>query len=146
MRSLISHVDALIGNEEDLQKALGIPGPEVVSPPLNLPPTLGGDKEGGVRAQLDPDAFFRMIDRVVDQYPGIKLVGTTLREVHSSNRHDWAAVLWLNGERFVSPTCRLDVLDRIGGGDGFASGLSYGLISGRSPKRRCGSAGHMARS
>ena len=75
-----------------------------------------------------------MIERVVDQYPGIKLVGTTLREVHSSNRHDWAAVLWLNGERFVSPTCRLDVLDRIGGGDGFASGLSYGLISGRSPE------------
>jgi 2-dehydro-3-deoxygluconokinase len=118
LRRIVSHVDALIGNEEDLQKGLGIPGPEVTS----------------VRAQLDPDAFFRMIERVVDQYPGIKLVGTTLREVHSTNRHDWAAVLWLNGERFVSPTCQLDVLDRIGGGDGFASGLSYGLISGRSPE------------
>ena len=118
LRRIVSHVDALIGNEEDLQKGLGIPGPEVIPG----------------RAQLDPDAFFRMIDRVVEQYPGIKLVGTTLRDVHSTNRHDWAAVLWLNGERFVSPTCQLDVLDRIGGGDGFASGLSYGLISGRSPE------------
>jgi 2-dehydro-3-deoxygluconokinase len=118
LRRIVSHVDALFGNEEDLQKGLGIPGPEVIS----------------ARAQLDPDAFFRMIERLIDQYPGIKLVGTTLREVHSSNRHDWAAVLWLNGERFVSPTCQLDVLDRIGGGDGFASGLSYGLISGRSPE------------
>ena len=67
-------------------------------------------------------------------FPNIKLVATTLREVHSSNRHDWAAVLWLNGERFVSPTCSLDVLDRIGGGDGFASGLIYGLLTGRSPE------------
>ena len=118
LRRIVSHVDALIGNEEDLQKGLGIPGPEVTSD----------------RAQLDPDAFFRMIDHVVDQFPGIKLVGTTLREVHSTNRHDWKAVLWQSGERFVSPTCQLDVLDRIGGGDGFASGLSYGLISGRSPE------------
>ena len=54
--------------------------------------------------------------------------------MHSTNRHDWAAVLWLDGKRFVSPTCHLDVLDRIGGGDGFASGLIYGLIAGRSPE------------
>jgi 2-dehydro-3-deoxygluconokinase len=118
LRRIVSHVDALFGNEEDLQQGLGIPGPEVAS----------------VRAPLDPDAFFRMIERVVKQYPGIKLVATTLREVHSTNRHDWAAVLWLNGERFVSPTCPLDVLDRIGGGDGFASGLIYGLLAGRSPE------------
>jgi 2-dehydro-3-deoxygluconokinase len=117
LRRIVSHVDALFGNEEDLQTGLGIPGPEV----------------SAGRAPLDPDAFFRMIDRVVEQYPGIKLVATTLREVHSTNRHDWAAVLWLNGERFVSPTCPLDVLDRIGGGDGFASGLIYGLIAGCSP-------------
>ena len=57
-----------------------------------------------------------------------------LREVHSTNRHDWAAVLWLDGQRFVSPTCDLDVLDRIGGGDGFAAGFIYGLIAGRSPE------------
>jgi 2-dehydro-3-deoxygluconokinase len=117
LRRIAGHVDALIGNEEDLQTGLGIAGPEVAS-----------------RSQLDPDAFFRMIDRVVEQFPNIKLVATTLREVHSTNRHAWAAVLWLDGERFVSPTCQLDVLDRIGGGDGFASGLIYGLISGRPPE------------
>ena len=64
----------------------------------------------------------------------VKLVATTLREVHSTNRHDWAAVLWLDGQRYVSPTLHLDVVDRIGGGDGFASGLISGLISGRSPE------------
>jgi 2-dehydro-3-deoxygluconokinase len=51
--------------------------------------------------------------------------------VHSTNRHDWAAVLWLDGQRYVSPTCQLDVVDRIGGGDGFAAGLIYGLMNGR---------------
>ena len=117
LRRIAGNIHALFGNEEDLQKGLGIPGPDVAS-----------------RSKLDPDTFFKMIDRVVEQYPNIQLVATTLREVHSTNRHDWAAVLWLNGERFVSPTCRMDVLDRIGGGDGFAAGLIYGLISGRSPE------------
>jgi 2-dehydro-3-deoxygluconokinase len=116
LRRVVANVDALIGNEEDLQKGLGITGPDVAS-----------------KSTLDPDAFFRMIDRVVEQFPNIQLVATTLREVHSTNRHDWAAVLWLNGQRFVSPTCQLDILDRIGGGDGFASGLIYGLLTGRSP-------------
>src|SRR5207249_9853216 len=114
LRRIVSNVDGLIGNEEDLQKGLGIPGPEVAS-----------------RSKLDPDTFFQMIDRVVEQHPNIKVVATTLREVHSTNRHDWAAVLWLNGQRFVSPTTRLDVIDRIGGGDGFAAGAIHGLISGR---------------
>jgi 2-dehydro-3-deoxygluconokinase len=117
LRRIVGNVDALIGNEEDLQKGLGVTGPEIAA-----------------KSKLDPDAFFQMIDRVVQQYPHIKLVGTTLREVHSTNRHDWAAVLWLDGKKYVSPTCSLDVLDRIGGGDGFASGLIYGLISGRSPE------------
>ena len=71
---------------------------------------------------------------MVEQFPNIKLVATTLREVHSTNRHDWAAVLWLDGKRYVSPTMHLDVVDRIGGGDGFAAGLIYGLIAGRSPE------------
>ena len=118
MRRIVGNVDALIGNEEDLQKGLGIAGPEVGEP----------------KSKLDPDAFFQMIDRVVEQFPNIKLVATTLREVHSTNRHDWAAVLWLDGQRYVSPTCQLDVIDRIGGGDGFAAGLIYGLITGRSPE------------
>src|SRR5947208_2888497 len=125
LRRIVGHVDALIGNEEDLQHGLGIPGPDVAA-----------------RSKLDPDAFFKMIERVVEQFPNIKIVATTLREVHSTNRHDWAAVLWLEGKRYVSPTCHMDVLDRIGGGDGFAAGLIYGLVTGRTPEEalRLGSA------
>ncbi len=117
LQRIADHVDVMIGNEEDLQKGLGIAGPEVKG-------------EG----KLNPDTFFEMIERVVKQHPNIKAVATTLREVHSTNRHDWAAVLWLDGKHYVSPTCHLDVIDRIGGGDGFASGLIYGLLSGRSPE------------
>jgi len=117
IKRIAGQLDALFGNEEDLQKGLGVAGPEVA-----------------LKSKLDPDTFFALIDRVVQEHPNIKLVATTLREVHSTNRHDWAAVLWLDGQRYVSPTCKLDVVDRIGGGDGFASGLIYGLISGRSPE------------
>jgi 2-dehydro-3-deoxygluconokinase len=117
LRKIVSQVDALVGNEEDLQKGLGIAGPEVAS-----------------KSSLDPDVFFLMIDRVVEKFPNIKVVATTLREVHSTNRHDWAAVLWCQGERHVSPMCHLDVYDRIGGGDGFAAGMIYGLLTGRSPE------------
>lgn len=115
---IVQHVDALIGNEEDLQKGLGIEGQDVES-----------------KSKLDPDSFFAMIDRAVKKFPNVKLVATTLREVHSTNRHDWAAVLWLDGKTYVSPTCQLDVIDRIGGGDGFAAGLIYGLLNGRSPEQ-----------
>jgi 2-dehydro-3-deoxygluconokinase len=115
---IVSHVDALFGNEEDLQMGLGILGPEV-------------DKK---QSKLDPEAFFTMIDRAVEKFPNVKLIATTLRDVHSTNRHDWGAVLWLNGQRYVSPTRQLDVVDRIGGGDGFASGLIYGLLDGREPE------------
>lgn len=118
LRTIVSNVDALIGNEEDLQKGLGIAGPEVAAE----------------KSKLDPETFFQMIERIVAQFPNIKMVATTLREVHSTNRHDWAAVLWLNGKRYVSPACQLDVVDRIGGGDGFAAGLIYGLIAGRKPE------------
>jgi 2-dehydro-3-deoxygluconokinase len=86
------------------------------------------------KSKLDPEAFFKMIERVVEKYPNVKAVATTLREVHTTNRHDWAAVLWLEGKRYVSPTCQLDVIDRIGGGDGFAAGLFYGLLTGKSPE------------
>jgi 2-dehydro-3-deoxygluconokinase len=116
LRRIAGHLDVLFGNEEDLQTGLGIPGPEAAG------------------SKLDPATFFQMIDRVVAQFPNIKAVATTLREVHSANRHDWAAVLWLDGRQFVSPTRQLDVLDRIGGGDGFASGLIYGLLTGRPPE------------
>ncbi|MFM7072183.1 MAG: PfkB family carbohydrate kinase [Planctomycetota bacterium] len=115
---IVSNVDALIGNEEDLQKGLGVSGPEVAAH----------------KSKLDPQTFFDMIEASVKKFPNIKIVATTLREVHSTNRHDWAAVLWIDGQRYVSPTCELDVLDRIGGGDGFAAGLIYGLLAGRSPE------------
>ena len=118
IQRIVANVDALIGNEEDLQKGLGIAGPEVEA----------------TKSKLDPDAFFGMIDRAIEKFPNVNLVATTLREVHSTNRHDWAAVLWLDGKRYVSPTCSLDVVDRIGGGDGFAAGVIYGLISGRTPE------------
>ncbi len=119
IRRIVSHVDVLIGNEEDLQKGLGIAGPEVAEK---------------AASELDPETFFNMIDRVTAAFPNIRSVATTLREVHSTNRHDWAAVLWLNGQRHVSPTCELDVVDRIGGGDGFAAGLIHGLLAGRPPE------------
>jgi len=61
-------------------------------------------------------------------------VATTLREVHSTNRHSWGAVAWIGGKTYVSPTCDLDVLDRVGGGDGFAAGFFYGLLTGEAPE------------
>jgi 2-dehydro-3-deoxygluconokinase len=114
---IVENVDVLIGNEEDLQKGLGIPGPEV-----------------GAKSKLDPSAFFGMMDNVVQKHPQIKAVATTLREVHSTNRHNWGAVAWVNGSTHVSPTCELDILDRVGGGDGFACGFIYGLLTGESPE------------
>jgi len=113
IRRIVAHVDVLVGNEEDLQMGLGIPGPAVAA-----------------RSKLDPQAFFGMIERVTDLYPQIKVVATTLREVHSTNRHSWGAVAWIDGQTYVSPTCELDVHDRVGGGDGFAAGLFYGLLVG----------------
>jgi len=114
---IVKHVDVLVGNEEDLQKGLGIPGPEVES-----------------KSKLDPTAFFGMIDNVIKKYSQVKVVATTLREVHSTNRHSWSAVAWINGKTYQAPTAQLDVLDRVGGGDGFASGFIYGLLSGEEPE------------
>jgi 2-dehydro-3-deoxygluconokinase len=114
---IVKNVDVLVGNEEDLQMGLGIPGPEVAA-----------------KSKLDPSTFFGMIDKVVAQHPQIKAVATTLREVHSTNRHSWGAVAWMNGKTYVSPTAELDVLDRVGGGDGFAAGFIYGLLGGMSPE------------
>ena len=114
---IVDHVDVLVGNEEDLQKGLGIPGPQVAA-----------------TSKLDPSAFVDMMARVVSRFPNMKAVATTLREVHSTSRHAWGAVAWIGGQTYVSPTCELDVFDRVGGGDGFASGFFYGLLSGASPE------------
>ncbi len=112
---IVEHVDVLVGNEEDLQKGIGIPGQDVTS-----------------QSKLDPTAFFGMIDSVRAKHPGVKAVATTLREVHTTNRHTWSAVAWIDGKTYQAPTCELDVLDRVGGGDGFAAGLFYGLLCGES--------------
>jgi 2-dehydro-3-deoxygluconokinase len=114
---IVENVDVLVGNEEDLQKGLGLKGPEVAS-----------------KSKLDPTSFFGMIDQAVKKYPQIKVVATTLREVHSTNRHSWSAVTWINGQTYTAPTAELDVLDRVGGGDGFAAGLFYGLLTGEAPE------------
>jgi 2-dehydro-3-deoxygluconokinase len=75
-----------------------------------------------------------MIDHVVKKHPQIKIVATTLRDVHSTNHHSWGAVAWINGNTYVSPTCELNIIDRVGGGDGFASGFFYGLLTDEEPE------------
>ena len=117
LNRIVGQVDVLVGNEEDLQKGLGIPGPEVAA-----------------KSKLDPSAFFGMIDRVVAKHPNVKVVATTLREVHSTARHSWSAVAWMDGKTYVAPTAELEVYDRVGGGDGFASGFFYGLLAGLPPE------------
>ena len=112
---IVKNVDVLVGNEEDLQMGLGIPGPEVAA-----------------KSKLDPSAFFGMMDNVRKKHPQVKIVATTLREVHSTNRHSWSAVAWINGTTHQAPTTELDVYDRVGGGDGFAAGFIYGLLNGES--------------
>jgi 2-dehydro-3-deoxygluconokinase len=112
---IVRNVDVLVGNEEDLQKGLGIQGPDV---------------EG--LSQLDPGVFHSMIDCVTKRYPRVKAIATTLREVHSASRHSWSAVAWVDGRSYTAPVAELDIFDRVGGGDGFASGFFYGLLTGAS--------------
>ena len=112
---IVEHVDVLVGNEEDLQKGLGVEGQDVES-----------------ASKLDPSAFYAVIEKATKKFPNVKAVATTLREVHSTNRHTWGAVAWVNGKTYQSPMCELDVVDRVGGGDGYAAGFFYGLLSGAS--------------
>lgn len=116
---IASLADILIGNEEDFQLALCIAGPEA-----------GG---GGVSAKID--GFQDMIGRVAARYPKAGVFATTLREVHSANRHSWGAVLRANGEWFVEEPREIEVFDRIGGGDGFVGGLLYGVLREWEPQK-----------
>jgi 2-dehydro-3-deoxygluconokinase len=116
LRRIVDHVDVLIAGEEDIERDLGIPGPAAAS-----------------GSRVDPTAFFGMIDGLVEQHPQIKIVATTRREVHSANRHSWSAAAWIQGKTYQAPMCELDVYDRVGGGDGFAAGFFYGLLSGEAP-------------
>src|SRR5450432_1651420 len=95
---IVENVDVIVGNEEDLQKGLGIEGQDVES-----------------KSKLDPSVFFAVIDKAVKKFPKVKVVATTLREVHSTNRHTWGAVAWIDGKTYQSPMCELDVIDRVGG-------------------------------
>lgn len=117
MRRIVENVDVLVGNEEDLQLGLGIPGPEVEK-----------------KSKLDPSVFLGMIEKVTGMFPNIKVIATTLREVHTTNHHSWGAVAWINGQSYTSPTAELTVLDRVGGGDGFAAGFFYGLLVDEEPQ------------
>ncbi len=118
LNKIVQNVDVLVGNEEDLQLGLGITGPQTTA-----------------KSKLDPGAFFKMIELVVKVHPQVKVIATTLRDVHSAGRHSWAAVAWIDGKTFVSPTMELDVFDRVGGGDGFAAGFFHGLLSGAEPEQ-----------
>ena len=118
-RPLVPYIDCLIGNEEDFQKVLGY---EVE----------GVDVEKG---ELDTSAFKSMVGRVVKDYPNVKVVGTTLRGVKTALVNDWSAVMWHEGTFYDGPSFpNLEIEDRVGGGDGFASGFTYGFLTGRSPQ------------
>lgn len=117
-REVAKYVDVMIGNEEDFSACLGY---EI-------------DGEDHNFSQLDPGSFKRMIAKVVADYPNFKAVATTLRNAKTATLNDWGAVLWMGGE-FHEAIQRpdLEILDRIGGGDSFASGLLYGLLEGKTP-------------
>lgn len=118
-RQVAGLVDVMIGNEEDFTAALGM--------------KVEGLDEG--LSKLDPENFKRMIREAVCQFPNFKVVATTLRTAKTANVNDWGAILWAGGEFFQARTREnLEVYDRVGGGDGFASGMVYALLEGKSPQ------------
>lgn len=112
-RQIVQHVDVLLGNEEDFTACLGF---EV----------LGFH---GAAARIEVAAFQQMIGLVLKSFPNLKVAATSLRAVKSASRNDWGAICWC-GERFYQAVNRedLEILDRVGGGDSFASGLIYGFL------------------
>jgi 2-dehydro-3-deoxygluconokinase len=126
-RGLASLVDVMLGNEEDFTAALGF---EV--------PGLDENLEA-----LDVSNFRRMIERARSEFPNLQAVATTLRSVRSASVNDWGAVLHIEGRLYESRRYEaLEIFDRVGGGDSFASGLLYGFLAGRDPKWavECGAA------
>ena len=116
-RALAPLVDVMLGNEEDFTAALGF----AVDPDLS---------------KLDPANFGRMIEGAVAAYPNLRVVATTLRAARSATRNDWGAVCWSDGTLYEAPLRPdLEILDRVGGGDSFASGLIYGLLTQQGPTR-----------
>lgn len=118
-KPLVPYIDCLIGNEEDFQQVLGYQ-------------VEGVDVEQG---QIDTCAFKSMVGQVVSDYPNIKVVGTTLRGVQTALINDWSAILWHDGEFYDGLSHPgLEIVDRVGGGDGFASGFTYGFLTGMAPQ------------
>jgi 2-dehydro-3-deoxygluconokinase len=118
-KPLVRYIDCLIGNEEDFQKVLG----------YNVE---GVDVEKG---ELDTSAFKNMVNKVVKDFPNVKVVGTTLRGVKTATINDWSAIMWAEGKFYDGLSFPdLEIEDRVGGGDGFASGFIYGFLNGKSPQ------------
>ena len=116
---IASIADILVGNEEDFQLCLGFPGPEA----------------GGKDLKTKLENFKIMIKEVQKKYPNTKVFATTLRQVVSANRNLWGAILLANNTWYVEEPREIDIMDRIGGGDGFTGGLLYGLFQGWHPKQ-----------
>ncbi len=116
-RRIAEHVDVMIGNEEDFTASLGF---EVEGVDENI-------------SSIQVDAFAAMIEKAAAAYPNFQVIGTTLRTVHSASINDWGALAWSRDTGVVQATYRerLEILDRVGGGDSFASGLVYGLLDGQ---------------
>lgn len=118
-KELVKYIDVLIGNEEDFQKVLGF---EVKGTDENL-------------KKLPIEGYKTMVKQVVDAYPHIQIVGTTLREVISGLLNNWSAIMYYDGEFYQSVRYEnLEIEDRVGGGDGFCSGTVYGLLNGKTPQ------------
>ena len=117
---IASVADILVGNEEDFQLCLGMKGPEA----------------GGKDLAAKIESFKGMIETVAKKYRNAKMFATTLRQVVSAGRHLWGAILRADGKWFVEEPREIDVLDRIGGGDGFTGGLLYGVLKGWDGDRR----------
>jgi 2-dehydro-3-deoxygluconokinase len=115
-RAIAPHIDVMLGNEEDFTAALGFEVP-------------GVDKN---LSKLDPSNFQKMIEKAISVFPNFKAVATTLRNAKTATFNDWSAVLWYDGQ-FVEAMRRedLEIYDRVGGGDSFASGVIYGFLSGK---------------
>lgn len=113
-KEIASNCDVLYGNEEDFQLCLGIKGPEA----------------GGEDISEEIDNFKEMIERIKAEYPGAHYIGTSLREVESANRHRWGMILWHDGEFNFANLREIEVMDRIGGGDGSIGGVLYGILQG----------------
>lgn len=119
-REIAKYIDVMIGNEEDFTAALGF---EVE----------GNDSE---LRELNLDGYYKMIDTVTKAYPNFKVIATTLRTVKTATVNEWKAICWADGRIYKSIEYpALEILDRVGGGDSFASGLIYGLMTCQDPQK-----------